>query len=140
MTRPPLLPWFRRPAPPTRRPLQRLAPPFPPPPDLVADLAGETLREEASRLASIAERRVDPAGPHIQLTDPAGCTACAQRPCTFLCPAGVFDWHPRGPQAPPITIRHELCVECGACFVFCPGDSIDFHYPRGGYGIFHRYG
>lgn len=36
--------------------------------------------------------------------------------------------------------RPERCVECGACRIVCPYGNIDWHYPRGGFGIVYRFG
>lgn len=89
--------------------------------------------------AALAERRVDREHSHVALVDPAACRACPPDPCcTFLCPAGVFVPAPAGGSG--VAVRHERCVECGACRLFCPADNIRLEYPRGGFGLFHRYG
>ncbi len=108
---------------------------FPP-----ARLAAALERRRAHRLAEaarLAPRLVDEGYIHVAVRDPDACArACGERCCTFLCPAAVFQW-----LAPDrLVVRYELCVECGACRLFCPLDNVELDTPRGGYGIFHRFG
>lgn len=118
-------------------------------------LAAALERRRARRLAaaaSLAARRVDPAHAHVAVRDATRCASeCPDRTCTFLCPAAVFHWRDGAPLplagaplppagGPPLLVRYDLCVECGACRIFCPLDNIDLRWPRGGYGIQHRFG
>lgn len=97
----------------------------------------EGLREFTGRFTAVDTFRIDRL-PHVYVRDPDACLeACGDRPCTFLCPAGVFDWRGDG-AVPPLIVRYEQCVECGACRLFCAG--VEFDYPRGGYGLIDRYG
>lgn len=110
-------------------------------------LAAALERRRARRLAaaaSLAPRRIDPARAHVAVRDATRCASeCPDRTCTFLCPAAVFDWRDGAPLPPagaPLLVRYDLCVECGACRIFCPLDNIELRWPRGGYGILHRFG
>ncbi len=94
-------------------------------------------RQLAARLAGLAPIRADPAHPHVAIRHQEACRECDGWHCTFLCPAGVF----RLRRTPPrVTVEHELCVECGACYILCPGDNIAFRWPRPGHGVANRYG
>lgn len=111
-------------------------------------LAAALDRRRARRLAAaatLAPRRVDPLYAHVAVRDATRCaSACPDRACTFLCPAAVFDWRGDAPASPasgpPLLVRYDLCVECGACRIFCPLDNIELDWPRGGFGILHRFG
>jgi len=72
--------------------------------------------------------------PHIHI-DKELCTVCADKPCTFTCPAGLYVW-----EDGQIVHNCEGCLECGACRAVCTLQAIDWHYPRGGYGVQYRWG
>jgi ferredoxin like protein len=36
--------------------------------------------------------------------------------------------------------NYEGCLECGSCKFACPKGAVDFSYPRGGYGVYYKYG
>jgi ferredoxin like protein len=72
--------------------------------------------------------------PHIRV-DTKICEACLEKPCLYVCPVQnyllrdgklVFSW--------------QGCLECGACYIVCKNDAIDWNYPRGGFGVCLRYG
>ena len=46
------------------------------------------------------------------------CTGCGK--CTEVCPHGVFDISERKAQI----VKRDLCMECGACALNCPGKAI----------------
>jgi ferredoxin like protein len=77
--------------------------------------------------------RTDPE-PHIVIRV-ALCRACEGRPCTAVCPAGLYVWD--GNQ---IIHSCEGCLECGSCRAVCPQGAIAWHYPGGGYGVRYRWG
>lgn len=73
--------------------------------------------------------------PHLVIKDPAVCEACEERPCIYRCPAEVYAWE-RG----KLQVSYENCVECGVCKIVCPYDNIEWDYPRGGFGVFFKFG
>jgi ferredoxin like protein len=80
----------------------------------------------------------DEARSHLLVKDPAICLEkCGPRgrPCTTFCPAGVYVW-----ETDKITVAYNNCLECTACRNGCPFSNIDCTYPRGGFGVAHKYG
>ena len=74
---------------------------------------------------------------HIRLIDPDRCYECEKRPCTYVCPAKVYQWDERERK---IKIAYEGCLECGTCIYADPYDNIDWKNPRGGFGVMYKYG
>ena len=72
---------------------------------------------------------------HLRITDADRCRQCADRPCLYLCPANVYRL-----EGDCVSVNHEGCLECGSCRVACPLLNIDWRFPRGGYGISHKFG
>ena len=52
-----------------------------------------------------------------------------------VCPAGVYQ--ERDGQ---LTADYAGCLECGTCFAVAAPGAIQWHYPRGGYGVNYREG
>ena len=52
-----------------------------------------------------------------------------------VCPAGVYQ--ERDGQ---LTVDYAGCLECGTCFAVADPGAIQWHYPRGGYGVNYREG
>ena len=80
----------------------------------------------------------DESGSHLAIRDPKPCLEeCGPRgrPCTTFCPARVYVW-----EADRITVAYNNCLECTACRTGCPFANIDCRYPRGGFGVAHKYG
>lgn len=76
--------------------------------------------------------------PHIKIIDPKKCLICENKQCTVVCPAGVYKWDDGEKR---VIVGWENCLEMGACLVACDEfENIDWHYPRGGYGIIYKYG
>ncbi|MCL5958290.1 MAG: 4Fe-4S dicluster domain-containing protein [Chloroflexi bacterium] len=76
--------------------------------------------------------------PHLAIISQDVCrTKCSNRPCTFFCPARVYEWEESDAK---MTVGFENCLECGACRIGCPHQNIDWRYPRGGVGVTYRYG
>lgn len=76
--------------------------------------------------------------PHLVIIDQETCKSkCQGRPCTFFCPARVYEWEEANEK---ITVGFENCLECGACRIGCPQQNIEWRYPRGGYGVAIKYG
>ena len=85
------------------------------------------------RLATLTFKE-DP-NPHIEVTDTAACQLCEDRPCTYVCPANLYQW-----IEDQLVHTCEGCLECGSCRYICPADVIDWAYPLGGYGVRFRWG
>lgn len=78
--------------------------------------------------------QVDHEEPHIEINKEL-CRKCPTKPCTFVCPAGLYVW-----TGEEITFDYAGCLECGACRLVCPKKAIDWNYPRGSFGVIFRYG
>ncbi|MBS4030991.1 MAG: 4Fe-4S ferredoxin [Clostridiales bacterium] len=68
---------------------------------------------------------------HIHIRDSYRCNICDVKPCTYVCPSGVFFWNT---EQELLDVMWRRCVECGACEPCCPG-NIELHHPRGGFGV-----
>lgn len=75
-----------------------------------------------------------PGEPCYQIIDREKCNQCSERPCFYVCPAGLFTRQGRD----VVTESSGICLECGACRLVC--DNINFDYPPGGRGIIYRFG
>lgn len=71
---------------------------------------------------------------HIKV-DTKVCSGCKDKPCLRFCPAKRFTI-----EKGEIVHNYEGCLECGSCKIACPRGAVDFSYPRGGYGVYYRYG
>ncbi|MCL5263980.1 MAG: 4Fe-4S dicluster domain-containing protein [Chloroflexi bacterium] len=75
---------------------------------------------------------------HLVIIDQEVCRSnCKDRPCTFFCPARVYEWEDANNK---ITVGFENCLECGACRIGCPHQNIEWRYPRGGFGVAFKFG
>jgi ferredoxin like protein len=64
------------------------------------------------------------------------CAQCLDKPCVYACPAGLYNL-----KDGEISFDDAGCLECGTCRVVCPHvGAIDWHYPRGTFGVIYRYG
>ena len=73
---------------------------------------------------------------HLRILDDSKClNECEGQPCLYICPANVYRLEDGG-----ISVNHEGCLECGSCRVGCPYFNIEWRFPRGGYGISHKFG
>jgi ferredoxin like protein len=72
--------------------------------------------------------------PHITI-EKERCAACPARPCTNVCPAGLYVW-----ENGEIIHNCDGCLECGSCRSVCPRGAITWRYPTGGYGVRFRWG
>lgn len=69
---------------------------------------------------------------HIKIIDPQVCLQNEDKTCTRICPTHVYHWDEEEKR---ISVGYEGCVECGTCRIGCPHGNIDWHYPRGGFGV-----
>ncbi len=65
------------------------------------------------------------------------CKVCKDRPCTYCCPANVYSWDEDQQKN---LVGFENCLECGACRVVCPARTLDWKYPKAGFGVTFKYG
>ncbi len=71
---------------------------------------------------------------HITI-DADTCNGCSTRECVTACPANLFVPTATG----GIVFNHELCFECGSCYMVCNKENaITWTYPDGGYGVVFR--
>jgi ferredoxin like protein len=74
--------------------------------------------------------------PHIRVDSSGVCASCAKKPCTTVCPAGVYTYDAANGA---INVDHAGCLECGTCVVACVLGGLTWEYPVGGFGILYRY-
>ena len=65
------------------------------------------------------------------------CKTCSNKPCTYICPANVYEWNSKKSS---MTIRYENCLECGACKIACDKQNIIWRYPNAEYGVKYKNG
>jgi len=73
---------------------------------------------------------------HLRIIDGNKCVRCKDKPCLNFCPAYVY----RLEDEDRVSIHHEGCLECGSCRIACTEMNIEWRFPRGGYGISHKFG
>ena len=69
--------------------------------------------------------------------DKSQCKICTGRNCTYICPAGVYEWNE---DLQDLIINYENCLECGACRIACEMKCIDWQYPKGTKGVTFKQG
>lgn len=84
-------------------------------------------------LFDLVSYRID-GEPHIRV-DHAKCATCADRACTFACPARCYEWNQGRDR---LDFAHEACLECGTCLLVCQAGALTWDYPRGGCGVRYR--
>jgi ferredoxin like protein len=73
---------------------------------------------------------------HLRIVDGEKCSKeCPDQPCLYFCPAYVYRL-----EGDHISVNYEGCLECGSCRIACPHLNIEWHFPKGGYGVSHRFG
>lgn len=65
------------------------------------------------------------------------CKLCNDKPCTFICPAKVYEWDEENKK---LIVNFENCLECGACRIACPKQSLKWEYPKGTKGVMFKLG
>lgn len=68
---------------------------------------------------------------------PSDCAKCKDKPCTYFCPAHVYEWDK---EQNKLLVGFENCFECGACRIGCTYQSIGWIYPKSGCGVTFRFG
>lgn len=72
---------------------------------------------------------------HLGVSDPEECKKCLGRPCTYICPVGVYSYDDEEGR---LSINYDACVECGTCRIVC--SYITWKYPKGGFGVQYKFG
>lgn len=65
------------------------------------------------------------------------CKICESKCCTYVCPAGVYEWNEEKQE---LVVNYENCLECGACRIACEKQSLDWEYPKGTKGVMFKNG
>ena len=71
---------------------------------------------------------------HITIK-PEICKVCPHQLCIAGCPTECFKIYDD-----EMKFQFEDCTECGTCAIMCDQDSVEWHYPRGTYGIQYNQG
>ncbi|MBU4213932.1 MAG: 4Fe-4S dicluster domain-containing protein [Actinobacteria bacterium] len=74
--------------------------------------------------------------PHIQVNQEVARRTGAADILIAVCPARVYSKEPDG----SIGVEYAACLECGTCLAVAPAGSLQWHYPRGGFGVQFREG
>ena len=75
--------------------------------------------------------------PHITI-DEGLCKDCSEKPCLRCCPAKLYKF-----EEGKMLFNYEGCLECGTCLIVCHNfgnRGVKWGYPRGGFGVYYRYG
>ena len=73
---------------------------------------------------------------HLRILDERKCVEdCQEQPCLYFCPANVYRL-----EQDRISVSYEGCLECGSCRIACPQLNVEWRFPKGGYGISHKFG
>ncbi len=72
---------------------------------------------------------------HLIQIQASVCEKCENKPCLNFCPAEVYKW-----EKDRLAIYFEGCLECGSCRIGCPYFNIEWHFPRGGFGVVYKFG
>jgi ferredoxin like protein len=73
---------------------------------------------------------------HLRIIDGELCLhGCFDQVCLVICPANVYKL-----EKDRVSVAYEGCLECGSCRIGCPHFNIEWRFPRGGYGISHKFG
>lgn len=64
------------------------------------------------------------------------CDKCTNKCCLWICPAAVYTLDDEN----KIRVESEACLECGTCLIACKSGSIEWDYPKGGFGVQFKYG
>lgn len=79
---------------------------------------------------------VDEEEAHIRIVSQDVCKDCTSKGCLYFCPVSAYREEPDG----TIQLAAQSCIECGSCRVMCPNQNVNWHYPRGGFGIAYKFG
>lgn len=73
---------------------------------------------------------------HITIDVETCRSVCTTKYCLWVCPANLYEIDDQGNN----TVNWEGCLECGTCLISCDHRALEWHYPRGEYGVQYRMG
>lgn len=76
---------------------------------------------------------------HITINPNICKSKCKTFDCVYGCPADCYLFAEGEEIEGPVTLDIVGCLECGTCRIVCPHDSVDWHYPKGGFGVEFKY-
>jgi ferredoxin like protein len=91
-------------------------------------------RSSIQEKVGLNKYEIDEGNSHIRI-DQEKCANCAERPCLYICPAGVYS-----ERNGDIIPEFAACLECGTCRVACANEGLTWFYPRGSFGVIYRQG
>ena len=65
------------------------------------------------------------------------CKTFSNNPCTYICPANVYEWDKNNEK---MIVNFENCLECGACRIACTKGCLKWEYPKGTKGVIFKQG
>lgn len=78
----------------------------------------------------------DEGSSHLRVNQDAAAATGAAKILIAICPAKVYSLAPDG----SLQAEWAACLECGTCLAVAPPGSLEWHYPRGGFGVRYREG
>jgi len=72
---------------------------------------------------------------HITINPEICKSKCTTYQCVYGCPASCYQFTESEEAPGPVTLDIVGCLECGTCKLVCPHGSVDWHYPKGGFGV-----
>jgi ferredoxin like protein len=73
---------------------------------------------------------------HIKVNQELAKATDAAAILLLVCPAKVYSFAADG----GIQVEWAACLECGTCLAVAPPGVLEWHYPRGGFGVRYREG
>lgn len=95
-----------------------------------------------TKLKSVTERLndnlyyIDEEESHIKVNQEVAKATGTGKLLVRICPAHVYSEEQDG----SIGVTYAACLECGTCLAVAAPGSLEWHYPRGGFGISFREG
>ena len=72
---------------------------------------------------------------HITINPEICKLKCKTFECVYGCPADCYKFTEGEDAEGPVVLDYVACLECGSCRMVCPHGSVDWHYPKGGFGV-----
>jgi ferredoxin like protein len=73
---------------------------------------------------------------HIEVNQEIAKATGTGKALVACCPAHVYSEEPDG----TISVEYAACLECGTCLAIAAPGALEWHYPRGGFGVQFREG